>query len=562
MFGTIRKHQTWLWVAIIGVMIFGLIQWQNSLGKGGNNDRGEGNFGSIDGRPITATEMNQGHNDALLDFFVNSREWPDTGTAPKDWNQTIQDYKQVFLSRKLQQYDIHSDPDLVARYGASIIQRVANGETITPEQFVNDILGRHGITAEDFQRYLQHQLSVQQLARIIGDPGKLVTPGEIQSLYIQTHQKRKADVVFFSASNYLASIPEPTPAAVEQFYTNREAIYREPDKMQLSYVFFNVTNYMPQAEKDLGTNLATEVENTFRRMGTNALLLGKTVEEAKEKIRERVIRESAFKTISTNALAFQSELLAKDPVRPENLSTLAKEKGLQVKVSEPFDQEYGPSDIHLGPNPPVASLFSLSADDPFPVRPMGGPDGVYVIGYDKSIPSHVPPLEQIRSRVIADYKLEQAARIAISAGQKFAENATNSLAKGKSFAAIASEAKVSPVQLPPFSETADTLPQIEDRGVDLNTFKQAAFTMPVGKASGLKLLRNDDINFPVGGFLVYVSGQLPIDKATMQADLPEFSQEVRQERENQAFQAWFAREANAALNNIPQVRDAAQRDRS
>lgn len=555
MFGTIRKHQTWLWIVIIGVMIFGLIQWQNSLGKGGDNDRGQGNFGAIDGRAITQFELTQAHTEALLNYFVNTRDWPDRGAPPKDWNQTVEDYKQVFITRKLEQYNIHSDPDLVARYGATVIQRVAQGQgEITPDVFVNDILKPRGITPEDFQRYLQHQLSVQQMVAMLGDPGKLVAPEEIQSLYVQTHQERTAEAVFFSASNYLASIPEPTPAVLEEFYTNEMAAYREPDQMQLNYVFFNITNFLPQAEKDLGTNLTAEVENAYQRFGTNVLMFGKTPEEAKVKIRERIIRESAITNASSKALAFQAELQTKDPVRPENLSSLAREKGLQIKVTEPFDKEYGPSDIHLGPKFPVASLFNLSADDPFPVRPIGGEDGVYVIGYGKSIESHVPSLDEIRSRVISDYKFMQATRIAQGTGRMFAENATNGLAKGKSFAAIAADAKVRPVQLPAFSESTESVPQVEDHA-DLNTFKHVAFDTPVGKASQF-------IPMQGGGFLVYVREQLPIDQTKMKADLPEFSKTVRQERQNEAFQAWFAREANAALNNIPEVRNALQRGRS
>ena len=51
MFGTIRKHQNWLWIFIIAVTILSMIFWQSQGGSG--NQRGAGNFGSIDNKPIT-----------------------------------------------------------------------------------------------------------------------------------------------------------------------------------------------------------------------------------------------------------------------------------------------------------------------------------------------------------------------------------------------------------------------------------------------------------------------------------------------------------------------------
>ena len=554
MFGTIRKHQTWLWVVIIGIMIFGLIQWQNQLGKSGGGERGGGTFGAIDGHPITDTEMRHAQKDASLNYFINTHEWPDIGAPRAGWNQTIETYKQVFLVRKLQQYDIHTDPDLVARYAAVVIQRFGNGETIPPETFVSQALTPHGITTEDFQRFLEHSLSVQQLAAIVGNSGKLVSPAEIQSLYVRDHQERTADAVFFSASNYLATAPEPAPTALQQFYTSNTNEYALPDQMQLSYVFFNITNFLPQAEKDLGTNLSTEVEAAYRRAGTNAITFGKTPDEAKAKIREFFIRQDAISNAYTKALSFQTEVMAKEPTRAENLSAIAKEKGLEAKVTEPFDKEYGPNELHLSSSFPVTSLFNLSAEDPFPDLPVRGVDGVYVVGFNKFVPAHVPPLDQIRSRVVADYKFVQARRTAQVNGSTFAQTIDKGLAQRESFSAICAEAKVKPVEVPAFSQSSESVPQVEDH-VDLATFKRFAFDTPVGKAS-------EFLPTSTGGFVVYVRQQLPIDPLKMQTDLPEFSKSIRQERQNAAFEAWFGKEANAALGAIPELQNELRRGRS
>jgi len=494
--------------------------------------------------------------EADLSYFLNTGTWPETGAPRQGWNQTVENYKQVFYVRKLDQYNIRTDPDVVAHFAGLVIQNVMKGEGLTPEMFVERVLAPHGITANDFQRFLDHYLSIQQLASVVGNSGKFVTPAEIQALYVQTHQERAVETVFFSGSNYLANIQEPTAAALQQFYISatNQGEYALPDQLQLSYVFFNITNFLPQAEKDLGTNLSEKVETAYRGAGTNALSLGKTPDEAKAKIRDFFIRQGAISNAYTKALAFQTELMSKEPPAPANLSIVAKGKSLDVKVTQPFDKEYGPGDIHLSSSFPVASLFNLSADDPFPDRPVRGDDGVYVVAFDKLIPAHTPSLDEIHSRVVADYKEAMARRYAQASGSTFAESVTNGLAKGKAFSAITAETKLQAVKLPPFSESAESLPEVEDH-VDLNTFKRVAFDTPVGKAS-------DFIPTRTGGFILYVREELPIDPVKMQADLPAFSKAVRQQRENEAYESWFGKEANAALGKIPAVQAALRQGRS
>ena len=163
-------------------------------------------------------------------------------------------YQRLFLLRKLNDYNIHADPDAAAQLANLIFSQWGRASRF--RWMISDkILAAKGMTAEDFQHFLEDDIAIQQLESVIGLSGKLVTPEEIQALYVEQYQELGAEVVFFSASNYLARIPAPTPEALGHFYTNQQANYREPDQMQLRYVFFNVTNFMPQAEQQIGTNL-------------------------------------------------------------------------------------------------------------------------------------------------------------------------------------------------------------------------------------------------------------------------------------------------------------------
>jgi hypothetical protein len=551
MFGTIRKHQSWLWFVIIGVMVLGMITWQSQLGKSGNGQRGPGNFGAIEGKPVTQQEFQGAANEAMLMYLVRTREWPDSAQHP-EFNLNREAYERLFLIRKLDQYNIHSDSDSVAQFANIILRGFGNGQPVPFDTFATQVLAPKGITPEDFQHFLEHYLSIQQLASVVGASGTLVTPQEIQSLYVQNYQELAVDAVFFSASNYIAKIPDPTPEVLAQFYTNQQAEYREPDQMQLSYVFFNVTNFMPEAEQKLGTtNLNRDADEAMARLGTNAVRYGKSPEEARAKIRDILIQDTAISNAYVKAVSFQNELVAKGATNAATLNTVAKENGMEVKVTKPFDKDYGPQDIHLPPNYPVAALFNLTAEQPFVDEPIRGLDGVYILAYNKLTPSRIPPLNEIRSRVIADYKYSQAMRLAQMNGRVFAQAATNDITQGKTFSAVATASKVNPVEVPPFSMSTETLPDVEEHA-DPNTFKEVAFATPPGKVSAFIPTRD-------GGFVLHVRERLPVDETKMKEQLPRFSEIVRQRRESEAFESWFNREASAALHDLPEFQTPARR---
>ena len=100
----------------------------------------------------------------------------------------------------------------------------------------------------------------------------------------------------------------------------------------------------------------------------------------------------------------------------------------------------------------------------------------------------MPPLDQIRDRVVADYKHSQALQQARTAGQQSARMLTNSIAQGKSLdQAFHRRLKARP--LAALSLSTRTLPEVEDH-LTLNQLKQMAFTTPGGKVSDFQPTRD------------------------------------------------------------------------
>ena len=547
MFGTFRKHQTWLWVIIIIFTVISFVWYFSPYQRMTGAQRGTANLGSINGQRISEEEYVKARREVFLQDFFRNGKWPDEEARKQGGEIERDTYQWLLLIQKENQLGIHISTDVVAQAAKGMISQFQRAGINSPEMFLKQVLEPRGFAADDLERFVRHYIGVQELVATLGLSGKLVTPQEVRDLFKREHEEVATAAVFFSASNYLAGVTVP-PDAVMQFYTNRQAAYRIPDRVQVSYVSFDLTNYLAEASQALArmTNLDLQIEEAYRQGGTNFLheVKAQSLEEAKVKVREARRKEFQMQSARKQALEFATPLFDMEPMRADNLDKLAKEKGLVVRVTAPFDLQDGPKELEVGPDF-AQKAFARRPDDPF-AGPILGVDSVYVIGLVKKLPSEVPPLDQIRAQVEKDYQLNQALNVARKAGTVFYQTLTNGLAQGKTVAAICADAKLQLVEVPPFSLSTRELPSVEER-LPLNQFKQIAFTAPLGRVSPFQMTAD-------GGVIVYVKSRLPLDEAQMNANLPTFANYVRQSRQNEAFNDWFRREAEKGLRDTPLAR--------
>ena len=555
MFGTIRKHQTWLWAIIITITVISFVIFFSPYQRMSNaGRRGSANFGTINGRAIGEEEFSNAQRELALWYFFQTGgkwlRWPEDKEAKEmGFGQQQRTYFRLLLAQKEEELGIHVKDELVTQFAWIVIRPLERMGVTSPKVFVEQVLKPQGFTADDFERYVRHELGFQELIATFGMSGKLVTPDEAKGLYEREHQELATEAVFFDATNYLAGVTA-TNEAISQFYSNNMEYYRIPDEIQVRYVKFNVTNYLAQAQEELKTNINELIEANYQRLGTNFSPEAKTPEERKEKLREALFRDKAMAYAVTNAGSFAKQLFMMDPVRPENLDDLAKTNaiavinGVTAQISEPFNREEAPKDMQVGSDF-IKAAFALTPDEPFPSRPLAGRDGIYIIGFYKKIPTRIPPLDEIRDKVTEDYKYNEAITMARLAGRQFYQTLTNGIAQGKTFAAVCEEAKIKLMEIPPFSISTRELPMVEEH-MSLNGvrgrggLKELAFSTPVGKVSPFYTTRE-------GGVILNVKSKLPIDPAKEKADLPDFIAAVRQSRQNEAFEMWFRNEIGRSL---------------
>lgn len=544
MFGTIRKHQTWLWAIIITLTIISFVVFFSPYSNMNESRGGPVNLGSINGERITEGDFVSARKEVYLRTFFMTGKWPDADSKREGGEIERDIYQWLLLIQKQKELGIHLSMDAVAQAAKTMMSQLQRVGINSPEIFINQVLKPQGFELDDLQRFVRHWMGIQEMIATIGLGGRLVTPEEIKELYKREHEEVATAAMFFSASNYLAGVTVP-PEALSQYYTNRQASYRIPERVQVSYVKFELTNFTAEATQELAkmTNMDLQIDEAYKRNPTNFLREAKaqTLEDARKNIHEDTRRQLELQSAKKKAVEFATPLFDMEPMRADNLDKLAKEKEIVVHVSAPFDDRDGPREMVVGPDF-AQKAFLRTPEDPF-AGPIIGLDAVYVIAFNKMIPSEIPTLDQIRDRVMKDYQFSQALNMARQAGTQFSQTLTNGLAQGKTVEAICTEAKVQLVELPPFSLSTRELPQVE-RHAPLNQFKQITFGTAAGKASPFQMTSE-------GGVIVYVKAKLPIDAAKLTASLPTFANAVRQSRQNEAFNEWFRKEAEKGLRDTP-----------
>ena len=531
MTGTIRKHQGWLWVVIAVVIVVSFLGWgpntSSRMGDLFGLRRQSTGLGMLAGKPIDRKEYTDAMREVNLGYFLMRGVWPED-KKQSDFNATRETYNALLEDQKAREYGIEVSPETAAKYAREILG------PLTYDTLVEKILKPKNLTIEDFERFVRHQIALQQLTAIAGLTGRLVTPQEAEHYFRKEYEEVSASVVFFSATNYFAGVTA-SPDAIARYYSNAQANYSIPVRRVMEFVVWPASNYLAEAKSQMTTNLDAIVESNYKQ-GTNFYKDSKTAEEAKTRVREDALHGQAMYLAKMAAAAFATELDNK-PKALASLAELAKAKSLAVGTTEPFDQDSGPRGIDATPKF-LQAAFSRTAEEPFSGAVEGG-EGFYVLGFKAQIDSSIPPLKDVESRVMADYKQFQAAQTARQIGSAFATTVTNGLVAGKKFAELVATAGVKAETLPPFSlSTRGELPLEFERHASSSVLRQVGFMVEPGQASPF-------IPTAEGGFVLYTAAKIPVSAEKLQKELPAFMASMRQLRQNDAVNQWFQKQIEA-----------------
>ena len=555
MFGTIRKHSTWLWVFIIIFVSISMVVFFSSTASLSGDRSNVGDFGSINGRPITQAEYLDAQKEVKLSSFLHSGKWPgnDEASGKRTENETI---SRVFLVQKLKEMDIKASDKAAAMMMLEQLREYPR------ESLEKEILQPNGLKLADYDRLVRNESAIRQLISTASVSARLVTPADAEALWRKENQEVSAQLAVIWTSNLLDKVAV-TNGAISNFYTFQMGRYRLPERLILGYVEFSASNYLAEAESKLIklTNLNEIVSDYyFRSRGdtnrwtdTNGVAIPEAA--AKEKIKEEIRLNEAVLAARRAANDFGTELMNQTNANVAgNLDKLAAAKGLVVKVTKPFDHTAGLEEFPDDPGSPARGddvvadslhdtirkeAFAMTDERPVLFRPIPGKSAVYVFARKGKVPSEMQPLDRIQDKVTADYKSFMALELARKTGQAFHTNLTNGLAQKKNFADICAADRVKTIDLAPFSAGTRSLTNLDQR-VNIRLLQSLAQDLEIGAASSFLPAQPQS----EGGYILYVKARPPIDEAKLKAALPEFVGQMRVYRQNEAFQQWFRKQVD------------------
>lgn len=537
MTGHIRKHQKLLWYFISAAVIISFVAYFNPSSRL-EQAGGGGNYGSIDGRPLSRNELVAADRLARLGGYLRLGEGYDNARAKQQGFDLKQErYFNVLLQARAKDLGLEIGDAAVAAW---IRQNLRDEKgPITFQKFVETRLNpsRERFTESDFVDWVRLQVIRGHLADVVGVAGDLVTPREASVEFQRENETLAVSLVQFSTSNYLASV-NLDPAALSSFYSNRLAVYRIPERRVLSYVRFDATNFTAEATADLAKipDLTNRIEQIYTQRGaetfTDAQGQPLTKPAAITQLQQDMVTQRALELANAKATEFANAIYRVKPMTPANLINEALNRQLKVANTEPFADSGRPAGLE-DLTTLSQEVAKLSNEKPITL-PMRGSTGVVVAALTQTVPSEIPAFATIQSRVTEDYRRFKSQEAARAAGEAFAIAVTNGLAQGKTFATVAAEQKASVVELAPFTLTAETIPGLDPRQ-NPNAIKSAVFQLKAGMASPFQPSAD-------GGLVAFLRERKPVDDATLKAGLNAFLEERRQQRKSLAFQEWAGRE--------------------
>jgi hypothetical protein len=265
MFGTIRKHQTWLWVLIITVVSISMVVFFSNTGGigGGGRAAAKGEFGSMNGVPFGQPEFHDAWKEVRLAHVIRSGRPPGNDEAA---SRRMEDdaVSRLFLIHKLKAMDIQPGDKAI---GAMMEEQIREYPLAKFEQ---DFLIPNGLTIADYKRFLAHEVGIRQLFSAVSVGARLVSPQEAEELYRKEHQELQVQLAGFWATNFLDKVAI-TNNAIATYYTNRMGFYRTPERTVISYIAFEPSNFLAEAEMEAKkiTNINELVTKAYFERGTN-----------------------------------------------------------------------------------------------------------------------------------------------------------------------------------------------------------------------------------------------------------------------------------------------------
>jgi hypothetical protein len=525
MFGTIRKHSTWLWVIIIIVIIISFVVFFTpNVGSGGGRPTATID---INGQIFNQEDLNNAAREIQLFFMMRNQQPPTRDVL----NQAA--LQRLLVKRLIAQYGITVGNESVADW---IKQRLMGGTGsiagMTYDQYIQTAIEGNGFTRVQFEDFVRTEVGSEILRETIGSSGVLITPEEIRFAYINDNKKTPVEVAYVANSNYVDRV-ELNPDELTKFYSNRVAAYRSPERINVSYVRLATSNYVAEAEESLNEDGSLDVKVDAEYLVRSNSFAGVEMDELKRQIRQELVDEEALDIAQRKAYEFVNQYYDLEPKNTATMDAAAREIGLSAQKAPPFGRNETPEGLAVGFEF-VQAAWALSEEEPFSI-PVLAPDGYYAISYEGKIPGAVQPFAEVKEKVEKEYRAAEARKLAQSAADAFYAAATNAVTAGQSFTNLARLSGFQTASLPELSKRSAMEAEPLDLPVSISQIQRLAETQEESSVSRPQFAAD-------GLMILNVGERRDPGEEEIAEGLEEYAELIRNARAVDAYTEWLMRQ--------------------
>lgn len=373
-------------------------------------------------------------------------------------------------------------------------------------------------TARQFEEEIRDFLAIMKLRDEIVKDVKLTDKETIEA-YKNENEKARIAYCLVSPGEFINSITVE-PKAVETYYKNNTETFRVPDQVNIDYIGFEYQDYRT------GIEINDQQVSDYYNSNKDRFDPKKELKDLKEQIKNELIRADSKK--KTFSVAEKVEYTLIDTKK--TLEDIAKENSLTVKETGFFSKE--------GPIPQIG-WFPEIQREAFKLKPgeisgliksdMDFVNGCYIIRLKAKRPSYIPPIEEVRDRIVSILKDEEALREARQKADKVRGSILDLLKTGNmKFEEAATNLKLELKNTEPFARNG-YIPGIGSA----SDIGESVFNTKTGEVSA-------PIKTHAGYCIFTVSEIIPIDEENFKSQKEDFSKKTLEAKKMRVLNEWYA----------------------
>lgn len=309
--------------------------------------------------------------------------------------------------------------------------------------FIDQIQANPLISEDDVARILYEDFLVQQVRSFAEGPG-YVHPSEVKAQLSRQRRTWSIEVASLPLDRITVE-EEPSEEALRAFYEENHLRYELPVQLDISYVVFEIEAFLAEVDPPSEAVLSETFERERARFTPPhdhteedhehvEIELDDVRDEVEAFVMERQARRRATEVASDFTYTLFEQGISSNS---EELHTLIESMGLERVNVEPFPQGGAP-DEHQWPDRVLTQIPRLSPNRYFSDPVLA--NGHYVVLLlDDTIPETVPPFEEVRDTVAADFLQEERRRLIAEAGAEMHGNFVARMEAEESFEEIATD---------------------------------------------------------------------------------------------------------------------------